>query len=141
MWRNTSHTVSAVPDSCKSVSRGKRTLERRLHDMQCRSGVRAAARVHDADPLMTPVSPAHLAHEVRSVPLTVSSSGQRGSEEGTSSCPGSAAGSADEGIQDVSAPTAGSQCTSQKKPSGQSLLGSLVNMLGVPRDARVQYVR
>lgn len=78
--------------------------------------------VHSADPVMSPVSPPHLAHEVTLVPLTVSYSGQRSGEEGTSSCPGSAAGSAEEGIHDVGVSTAGSQCTGQKNPSGHFLL-------------------
>lgn len=64
-------------------------------DSECRSGVWAAVLVHSADPVMRPVSPPHLAHKVRLVPLNVSNSGQSSDKEGTSSCPGSAADSAD----------------------------------------------
>lgn len=86
----------------------------------------AAVTVHGSDPVMSPVSPAHLAHEVRSVPGTLLYSGQRSGEEGTCSCPGSAA---HEGIWDVSVSTAGSRCTAPEKPSGQSEYDALMMRL------------
>lgn len=82
--------------------------------------MRAAATVRGADPVMSPVSPAHLAHEVRSFPGTLSYSGQRSGEEGARSCPGSAAARRHTKASGMSArPQLVLSVRSQKKPSGQ----------------------